>query len=702
LCIAYGGVITRLPEPCHGHAKKINHCGEDIFADVGTVIATNYNSLEVKLGDSPPLADTNGTTSSSFLEPSRSTQSISCPDIQPSPPGFKPSRICPNLRPLAWDDHGTLMGVKHVDLPYWGFQFHPESCRSNAACQNIIKKWWEASVQWSTCMKPARTLPRFLLPPGHVWSRPLTPINSIIVPYNAVEDHRSTPTLYQEMQALTVTSMPAVTSHTFRLSVRGSGVAEFCKSLSQGDQAMLESTRKGRYSIYAMPGPADWRVEYSLTTRTCSIHRTDRKSLQWEMKLLHVLDNIHGLMADRKAQGGQELLPFWGGFIGFFSYEVGLERLDVKQEHRCVSEGPPDISLLWVERSLVIDHVSDEVHVQSIRRDDATWITEMVAKFDILKCPESSIPPRSARLQALLTSRELTLPDEETYKRRIQACQSYLHSGDSYELCLTTEAQLHLPSHPGNSWLLYRNLRNHNPVPFSAFLHLGKTTILSSSPEQFLSWDRSGGTIDMIPMKGTVAKSPSMTLDRAKSILASPKESAENLMIADLIRHDLYSTVGWDASVEVVKLCEVVEHETVYQLVSHVRAIPPISPAVSDDDRQREVICYGHRALRQTLPPGSMTGAPKKRSCEILDRLEERRRGVYSGVLGYLDVGGGGAFSVCIRTAVSNADEDRDGRQTWRVGAGGAITVLSDVEAEWREMNTKLESVLRAFTPDDE
>jgi para-aminobenzoate synthetase len=190
-----------------------------------------------------------------------------------------------------------------------------------------------------------------------------------------------------------------------------------------------------------------------------------------------------------------------------------------------------------------------------------------------------------------------------------------------------------------------------------------------------------------------------MTLAKATSILASPKESAENLMIADLIRHDLYSTVGSKdgAAVEVKTLCEVVEHETVFQLVSHIRAHAPICRSATDDEKQQQVIHYGHNALRQCIPPGSMTGAPKKRSCEILCELEKRRRGVYSGVLGYLDVGGGGAFNVCIRTAFSHQDEDDDGIHTWRVGAGGAITVLSDIDAEWEEMRTKLDSVLRAF-----
>ena len=121
------------------------------------------------------------------------------------------------------------------------------------------------------------------------------------------------------------------------------------------------------------------------------------------------------------------------------------------------------------------------------------------------------------------------------------------------------------------------------------------------------------------------------------------------------------------------------EYETVFQLVS----------VISGDLTESS----GIRALAASLPPGSMTGAPKKRSCNLLKIIErDQPRGLYSGVLGYLDVGGGGDFSVVIRTASKWSDEDE-----WRVGAGGAVTALSDPEMEWEEMLAKRETVLRAF-----
>lgn len=163
----------------------------------------------------------------------------------------------------------------------------------------------------------------------------------------------------------------------------------------------------------------------------------------------------------------------------------------------------------------------------------------------------------------------------------------------------------------------------------------------------------------------------------------------------------------------VSKLMVVEEYATVYQLVSVVEGqCTPNNPAPS----KLPAGPRGLDVLRASLPPGSMTGAPKKRSCEILRDLEPRNRGVYSGVLGYLDVGGGGDLSVVIRTAVSvatagdgeksvggtengtSASHSPSSGHTYRIGAGGAVTIQSTDEGEFTEMDVKLSSVLGAFT----
>ena len=697
LCLAYGASIAPLSDPCHGHAQKILHCNEDIFAHVGPVVATNYHSLEIQVGSS------NVNSLASWPSSTRSSLSNDSSDSE--------ARNWLKIQQLAWNEQGTLMAVRHLNLPFWGLQFHPESCRSNAACHDLVRNWWNAAMQGPSRTRHSHDL-EITPSHGHASKEDL-PLAGIFASSRHTGDEQA---LRDKLHHLTHSAGDVVQTHTLQQPIHTRDVAELCQCISPSHAvAMLESTKKGRFCIYAIPSPGTFSVEYfeqkaptesdhSASTKHSSFYVIDSaqlRSTSFKSTCPDVFQELQGLMLTRMAKGGHPDSPFWGGFMGYLSYKMGLETLNLAT--RKVPNGGPnaDVNLLWVERSIVIDKLMDTVHVQSIRRGDAEWISTMT---ETLRSFKSKIRYESdlgkSQLSLTLASARITLPDERAYKKNIHACQSYLNAGSSYELCLTTEAQITLASsHANTPWLLYHNLQNHNPAPFAAYLGLGETKILSSSPEQFLAWDRTG-SIDMVPMKGTVSKSdPNMTLAKATAILNSPKESAENLMIADLIRHDLYSTVGCSdgAFVEVVKLCHVVEHETVFQLVSHIRAQAPILASASEDDKQRQVIQYGHKALRQCIPPGSMTGAPKKRSCEILCELEQRPRGVYSGVLGYLDVGGGGAFNVCIRTAFSHTDEDKDGRQTWRVGAGGAITVLSDVDAEWEEMRTKLESVLSSF-----
>jgi len=183
----------------------------------------------------------------------------------------------------------------------------------------------------------------------------------------------------------------------------------------------------------------------------------------------------------------------------------------------------------------------------------------------------------------------------------------------------------------------------------------------------------------------------------AEELLAgSTKEVAENLMIVDLIRHDLHGVVGED--VQVTQFCKVEEYETVWQLVSVIEG-RATEGSGADIDPDGEV---GWEVLKRSLPPGSMTGAPKKRSVEILQNLESKERGLYSGVFGFWCVGGGGDWSVTIRSCFKYDSPEKSSppseTEEWTIGAGGAITALSDSEAEWEEMVVKLQSVLKIFS----
>jgi para-aminobenzoate synthetase len=203
----------------------------------------------------------------------------------------------------------------------------------------------------------------------------------------------------------------------------------------------------------------------------------------------------------------------------------------------------------------------------------------------------------------------------------------------------------------------------------------------------------------MRPMKGTVRKSPAVsTLAQAQAILHVPKEEAENLMIVDLVRHDLHAICG-PGNVSVRDLMKVEEYQSVFQMITVVeRQLPKAEKGDANETYS------GLDVLAASLPPGSMTGAPKKRSCEILDQIEQRKeRSLYSGVVGYMCATGTGDWSVTIRSAFRWDDEhaiSEDGGEpleVWHVGAGGAVTILSTPEGEREEMFTKLAGPLGVF-----
>ncbi|HEX6456728.1 MAG TPA: aminodeoxychorismate synthase component I, partial [Solirubrobacterales bacterium] len=265
---------------------------------------------------------------------------------------------------------------------------------------------------------------------------------------------------------------------------------------------------------------------------------------------------------------------------------------------------------------------------------------------------------------------------EEQYLEDVEASLDHLLAGDSYEICLTNQLSLDTDADPLD---LYRRLRRANPAPFAAYLKLGDLAVLSSSPERFLRVSRDGEA-EARPIKGTSRRGVTSDEDAslAVALAADEKNRAENLMIVDLLRNDL-GQVCEIGSVEVPQMMEVETYETVHQLVSEVRGRLRSDVAAPD-------------AVRACFPPGSMTGAPKLRTTEILGRLEGVARGVYSGAVGWFGLGGGADLSVAIRTIVL-----AEGRAT--IGAGGAVVLASDPEREYEEMLLKAAAALRAIDP---
>jgi para-aminobenzoate synthetase len=265
-----------------------------------------------------------------------------------------------------------------------------------------------------------------------------------------------------------------------------------------------------------------------------------------------------------------------------------------------------------------------------------------------------------------------------SYLADIAACQRSLHAGESYEICLTNTVDIPFTGFPLE---VYRRLRNRNPAPYSAYLRFDDLYVLCSSPERFIKID-SLRTVESKPIKGTTRRhaDPERDIALREVLAASPKTRAENLMIVDLLRNDL-GRICEVGTVSVPQFMHVESYATVHQLVSTIRGAlrPDVSPVA---------------AVRECFPGGSMTGAPKLRTMEIIDTLEKRARGIYSGTLGYFGLQGAADLNIVIRTAVIQASQ-------LTIGAGGAIVLDSDPEEEFDEMTVKAASVLQAILASD-
>ncbi|WP_328411366.1 aminodeoxychorismate synthase component I [Streptomyces violaceus] len=439
------------------------------------------------------------------------------------------------------------------------------------------------------------------------------------------------------------------------------------------DSSLVEPGRSRFSFLGDDSGPLAEFVRYDVTTGRCEIERAGRPVRKVAAS---VFDYLKRQLTNRRVDATGLPFDFTGGYVGYLGYEV---KADCGSPNRHRSPAP-DAAWLFADRVIAVDHQEGFTYAVCLAEDTpqaareaADWLESALADLSCVATERAPAPVSSAPADPGAAEPWL-VRDRATYLADIEACRQELRAGTSYEVCLTNAARLPAPP---DAFEFYRTLRRDNPAPYAAFLRFGELEVAGSSPERFLRIGRDG-TAEARPIKGTAPRGDGPEEDaRLRDALASDdKTRAENLMIVDLLRNDL-GQVCRTGTVRVSKLMATETYATVHQLVSTV--VGRLRPGTDAVD-----------CVRACFPGGSMTGAPKLRTLEIIDSLETEARGVYSGALGYLGCGGGADLSIVIRTAVI-----ADGQM--QLGAGGAIVLGSDPEAEYEEMLLKTAAPMRAL-----
>ncbi|MDU5569902.1 MAG: aminodeoxychorismate synthase component I [Peptoniphilus harei] len=416
-----------------------------------------------------------------------------------------------------------------------------------------------------------------------------------------------------------------------------------------------------RFSIFGLQSTKAHTIKYDVDKNLVEKYFLDGRKKENDK------ENIFDfLKKNRKKWTYDETLPFdfQLGYIGYLGYELKKVTENVKNNF---SYDFPDAYFKYCDRALVYDHKEEKLYILSMA-DDKDWVR------DIKNILQENFDENNEETSKKDFPKLKFMKDKKTYINDIEKIKDLICQGETYEVCLTNRLDIFDKI---NGKKYYMNLREKSPGQYSAFLPLDEIKIASSSMERFLKVDKNK-IVTTKPIKGTIRRGDSLEEDQKliDELRNEEKTKSENLMIVDLLRNDLgkFCEIG---TVKVPKLMDVETYKTLHQLVTTV------SGKIKDDVDIMDV-------LKKTFPGGSMTGAPKKRTLEIIDQLENYPRGVYSGTIGFISNNSTIDFNIVIRTAL--IEEDRA-----TIGVGGAIILLSDAEEEFDEIVLKAKGSLLAL-----
>jgi para-aminobenzoate synthetase len=688
LAHVYGGAVVNAPQVMHGRTSRIVVAETDarepsLFAHVPSAFdVVRYHSLVVD-----------------------------------------PATVPPELVVTASTQDGVIMALQHREKSQFGVQFHPEAVCSTFGYQ-IFQNFRDATlgVTSSKCLLEhgdRRSPHEAVVVDSGV--RSLDGVQQSPRPnYAVLIDRVATGLASLDFAQLVFTELFSGAERSFWLD-----------SSNYVDRPGETVPQASRFSFMGDgTGPLAHCLEFSVLHKQLRVHNTDKtvdvtESADAMATLRDRLNMFKSHATERLDGSPTDDLPFSfrGGYVGYIGYELlenGLDddsdasarvlqqHLECKQSER---EYVPDMSLLFADRVVVVDHHAGCLYTLSVSGADETqasqaWHAQTAARLMELT-RRSTVPPSSSPPRPTNTAPPVVFHPSRSrhqYIDDIAHVQQQIHDGETYEVCLTN--QLRASVSIQDPLAFYHELRRRNPAPYAAFYlsnpdrHFqsrGEETALSpsptttpnstmmertyavccSSPERFLRVEHDGW-MESKPIKGTRRRGRTSVEDKEISheLAHCEKDRAENMMIADLVRND-FGRVAQIGSVHVPTLMAVETYATVHQLVTTVRAKRSAHADVVD-------------ILQATFPGGSMTGAPKKRTMQLIRSLERHPRGVYSGALGFFSLDGSCDLNIIIRTALVT-------KQSATLGSGGAIVALSDCEDEYDEMLLKTRALVQAI-----
>ncbi|WP_228972946.1 aminodeoxychorismate synthase component I [Streptomyces sp. DH12] len=670
IALAAGARVRRAPVPRHGHLSTVRHRGEGLFAGIPQdFTGVRYHSLAV----SEPLPA--------------------------------------ELEATAWAEDGVVMGVRHRTLPRWGVQFHPESVATEHG-ERLVANFARLALAHRPAPAARGGAPA---PPAGVGGTTASGTRHTAAGGGTGRDGSRDGTgphaAGRDGTGWGGTGPDGTGwGGTGRDGTAGTGVD--AGGPDGAGRAATVGTDRPPYRLHVrrLPGAPDTEAVFrALFARSRHAFWLDSSRVEPGLARFSFLGDAGGPLAETvryragsgrvevTGAGGTTTVPgtvfaylrerlarrritapplpfdFACGYVGWFGYEL---RADCGSPLTRPSTGD-DAAWIFADRLVAVDHERAETYLLCLARDDRAdaeraeaWLRRTGARVAAVP------PPRPRRAEAAGGDVPVVRParGEERYLADIRRCREELRAGESYEICLTDTVRVPADA---DGLSVHTVLRRLNPAPYAAYLRFGDTEAACSSPERFLRI-APDGAVESKPIKGTAPRGadPAQDARLREALTRDPKTRAENLMIVDLLRNDL-GRVCRVGSVHVPRLMHVETYATVHQLVSTVRGT--LRPGTGAVD-----------CVRACFPGGSMTGAPKLRTMEIIDRLEGAPRGLYSGSIGYLGLTGGADLNIVIRTAV------RSGGQ-WTVGAGGAIVLDSDPAEEYREMLLKAATPVRAL-----